>query len=67
MCVLNIYICKCLVSSQANIMSNFHAVEVVGRGSETQVQVGGNLNYMYTQHFKGSDDETYSDYKFLPH
>ena len=48
-------------------MSNLHALEVVGRGSETQVQVGGNLNYMYTQHFKGSDDETYSDYKFLPH
>ena len=26
-------------------MSNFHPLEVVGRGSETQLQVGENLNY----------------------
>ena len=26
-------------------MSNFHSLEVVGRGSETQLQVGDNLNY----------------------
>ena len=25
-------------------MANFHPLEVVGRGSETQLQVGGNLN-----------------------
>ena len=25
-------------------MSNFHPLEVVGRGSETQLQVGENLN-----------------------
>ena len=26
-------------------MSNFHPLEVVGLGSETQLQVGENLNY----------------------
>ena len=26
-------------------ISNFHPLEVVGRGSETQLQVGENLNY----------------------
>ena len=31
--------CKCLVSTETN-MSNFHLLEVVGRGSETQLQVG---------------------------
>ena len=25
-------------------MSNFHPIEVVGRGSETQLQLGENLN-----------------------
>ena len=25
---------------------NFHPLEVVGRGSETQLQVSGNLNYL---------------------
>ena len=38
---LNIKICKCLVSNQTN-----HPLEVVGRGSETQLQVGENLNYL---------------------
>ena len=33
-------------------MSKFHPLEVVGRGSETQLQVGGNLNSL-TQRFKG--------------
>ena len=33
-------------------MSNFHPREVVGRGSETQLQEGENLN-LKTQHFKG--------------
>ena len=27
-------------------MSNFHQLEVVGRASETQPQVGANLNYL---------------------
>ena len=27
-----------------NIFGNFHQLEVVGRGSETQLQVGENLN-----------------------
>ena len=26
-------------------MSNFHSLEVVGRGSKTQLQVGESLNY----------------------
>ena len=33
-------------------MSNFHPLEVVGRGSETQLQVGDNLNSLI-QRFKG--------------
>ena len=37
--VLNIKISKCFVSNQTN-MSNFHPLEVVGRGRETQLQVG---------------------------
>ena len=28
-------------------MSNFHPLEVVGRGSETQLQVGEKLNYFF--------------------
>ena len=28
-------------------MSNFHPLEVVGRGSEAQLQVGENLNYLF--------------------
>ena len=31
------------VSNQTN-MSNLHPLQVVGHGSETQLQVGGNLN-----------------------
>ena len=27
-------------------MSNFHALEVVGRGSETQLQAGEHFNYI---------------------
>ena len=30
-------------------MINFQALEVVGRGSETQLQVGENLNYVTQQ------------------
>ena len=30
--------------SQIEHVSNFHPLEVVGRGSETQLQVGENLN-----------------------
>ena len=33
-------------------MSDFHPFEVVGRGSETQLQVGENFNYL-VQRFKG--------------
>ena len=33
-------------------MGNFHQLEVVGRGSETQLQVGENL-YFTTWHFTG--------------
>ena len=33
-------------------MSNFHSLEVVGRGSETQLQVDENLNYLFRR-FKG--------------
>ena len=32
-------------------MSNFHPLEVVGRGSETQLQVAENLNYLI-EHLK---------------
>ena len=35
--------CKGLLSNWTT-MSNFHSLEVVGRGSETQFQVGENLN-----------------------
>ena len=34
-------------------VSNFYPVEVVARGSETQLQLGKNLNCI-PQHFKGS-------------
>ena len=27
-------------------MSNFHSRQVVGRGSETQLEVGENINYL---------------------
>ena len=40
---LNIKICKCLVQNETN-MINFHPLEVVDRGSETQLEVGENLN-----------------------
>ena len=36
-------ICKCFVLNLTNI-SNFHSLEVVGRGSETQLPVSENLN-----------------------
>ena len=40
---LKIKIFKCLVSKLTNI-SNCHPFDVVGRGSETQLQMGENLN-----------------------
>ena len=43
--MFNIKICKCLVSYETNT-SNSHSLEVVGRGSETQLQVGEKLNYL---------------------
>ena len=42
---LNSNICKYLVPHETN-MSNFHQLEVVDRGSETQLQVGENLKYL---------------------
>ena len=42
---LNVKICECLVSNQT-YMSTFHPLEVVDRGSETQRQVGKNLDYL---------------------
>ena len=39
---LNIKNCKYMCSDQTN-MSNFRPLEVVGRDSETQLQVGANL------------------------
>ena len=42
MCLI-IKIRKCVVSNYT-YMSNFHPLEVVGRGSETQLQVSENLN-----------------------
>ena len=41
--MFNIKICKCFVPNKKNI-SNFHRLEVVGRGSETQLQLDDNLN-----------------------
>ena len=41
---LYIKICKCFIFLKIN-MSNFHPLKVVGRGSDTQLQVGENLNY----------------------
>ena len=41
----NIKIRKCWVSNWTN-MSNFHPLEVVSRGSETQFQVGEYVNYL---------------------
>ena len=38
---LDIKICKCLASNQANT-NNFHPLEVVGRADETQLQVNEN-------------------------
>ena len=43
---LNIEICKYLVSNLTN-MSNYHRLEVVSRGSETQLQVGRNKKIFY--------------------
>ena len=47
---LNINILKCLVPNKTKIIK-FQPLEVVGRGSETQLQVGENLNKM-TSRFK---------------
>ena len=55
---LNIKICKCVVLNSTN-MSNFHPLEVVDRGSETQLQVGENLSYLI-QRFKGQRAKTNS-------
>ena len=49
---VKIKICKCLVSNSTN-MINLHLLEVVGRGSETQLQVGENLNDLIYAFLKG--------------
>ena len=36
----------CSIIIKQIIMSNFHPLEVVGRGSETQLQVGEDLNHI---------------------
>ena len=55
MCIKNINIFTFVVSNRIfahfwsqieQNMSNFHKLEVVGRGSETQLQVGENSNYL---------------------
>ena len=43
--VSNIQICNCFVSNQTNV-SIFHPLDVVGRGSDTQLQVDENLYYL---------------------
>ena len=42
---LNITICTCLVLYKSN-MSNFHPLEVVDRGSETQLQLDEDLKLL---------------------
>ena len=37
---------KNIWSQKKTNMSNFHPLEVVDRGSETQLQVGGKINYL---------------------
>ena len=34
-----------ILDLKLNNMCNFHPLEVVGRGSETQLRVGENINY----------------------
>ena len=41
---LNIKICNFLVSILKINVSNFHPLEIVGCGGESQIQVGENLN-----------------------
>ena len=54
MCVWTSKFCKCFGSNKTNI-SNFHPLEVVGRGSGTQLQVGEKSNYLI-QRFKDQAD-----------
>ena len=46
-------------------MSNFHSFEVVGRGSETQLQMGENLNkipwYVKGEHFYIMTNQKHGD------
>ena len=41
-------ICKYVITNKITNMHNFHALEVVGRGTETQPQVVDNLNKLTT-------------------
>ena len=45
MCVLTSRFANVWSQVKQNNKSNFHPPEVVARGSETQLQVGENLNY----------------------
>ena len=47
MCVQTSRFAISVVSNSTNT-SNFHPVKVVGRGSETQLQVGEKLNYLFS-------------------
>ena len=38
-------------------MSNFHPLEVVGRGSDKQLQEGGNLNRIKGKSLKADDNK----------
>ena len=38
--------CVGMCADDSNI-NNFHPLEVVGRGSDAQLQVGENLNYVF--------------------
>ena len=44
---LNMKILKCFFCQIQRNVSNFHPLEVVGRSSETQLQVGEHLNYLF--------------------
>ena len=56
-------------------MDNFHPLKVVGRGSETQLQVGKNLNYLRVKlrhfiksvNFHSPWDENHNIVSFVAH
>ena len=56
---LNIKILQMFGLIQTN-MSNFHPLEVVDRGSETQLQVGEDVSYLFS--FLTHQELTHQDY-----